>query len=1063
MFGGAGPNNLVAGNLIGTDVTGSVALGNDYALPTLESATGVFVNDSPDTNVGEPGGGNVIGGNGLGTTDGSNVHLIRSSGSVVQSNIIGTEITGTMALSTTTNWGVFLEIGSYTVGGLTPTPGTGLGNVISGNGIFGIEYTNDIVPDTVAIEGNIIGADPTGEHAVPNLDGGIALIQASLVTIGGTAAGAGNLISGNNFGGNVNLSGSSNNLIAGNLIGTDITGESRLTSSGLQNGTGVFHIDGSSDNTIGGTTAAARNIISGSHVVDGVYIGVLQVAGTISSGNVVEGNYIGTDASGTATLGNAEDGVLLTTGAQDNTIGGTTASARNIISGNTTDGVEITGSGATGNLVAADFIGTDMTGTVAIGNGTGVEIDSGSSDNTIGGTTSGARDVISGNSGDGLLIQNTTSSGNVVEGDYIGTDMTGNAALGNVNGIVLFASGNTIGGTVAGAGNIIAGNDGTGFMFNGSQILIAGNPGLASDNNLIAGNYIGLDANGQALAGATGGGIVFDELTAGDTTGNTIGGTTAGARNVISGNLGGIGLEGDNGNLVEGNFIGTDPTGTIAIGNEGYGDVDLNQGASNDTIGGTTAGARNIISGDSFPRGGAGVGIDMTTDCVVEGNFIGTDVTGTKALPNYEGVDFGQAINSNDTIGGTTATPGTGAGNLIAGNGNGIYFFGVSGLVVIEGNAIGQVSLPGGGTSPGNGIDGIDVISSSSSILIGGTSPLDKNVISGNASAGIEINASSAVLVEGDLIGTNLAGTAAVPNAEGVVLDSGSTDNTIGGTVSSTQNVISGNLGFGIQIIYGSNDNVVEGNDIGTDVTGDAKLGNSSGIELDGVGNVIGGSVAGASNIIAGNDGTGPYTGYAAGSQIVIVGLGSPSTATSNNLVEGNYIGLDANGQALPGATGAGILTDVLSPGGVIDNTIGGTTAGARNVISGNLDGLLMAGDSQNLAEGNFIGTDPTGTIAIGNGVGDSDVELQGTMDDTIGGTTAAARNIISGATYGVTIANQHALDNLVEGNFIGTDFTGAHGLANSIGVYVVFTAGDNTIGGATSAPGDRCGEPHRG
>ena len=111
---------------------------------------------------------------------------------------------------------------------------------------------------------------------------------------------------------------------------------------------------------------------------------------------------------------------------------------------------------------------------------------------------------------------------------------------------------------------------------------------------------------------------------------------------------------------------------------------------------------------------------------------------------------------------------------------------------------------------------------------------------------------------------------------------------------------------------------------------------------------MIGGTVAGAGNIIAGNDGTTVRTrATPAGSQIVIVGLGSPSTPTSNNLVEGNYIGLDANGQALAGATGAGILTDVLSPGGVIDNTIGGTTAGARNVISGNLDGLLMAGDSR--------------------------------------------------------------------------------------------------------------------
>ena len=73
--------------------------------------------------------------------------------------------------------------------------------------------------------------------------------------------------------------------------------------------------------------------------------------------------------------------------------------------------------------------------------------------------------MISGNSAEGVRIQTTTSSGNFVEGDFIGTDMTGDAALETPNGILLFASGNTIGGTVAGAGNIIAGNDGTGFIF----------------------------------------------------------------------------------------------------------------------------------------------------------------------------------------------------------------------------------------------------------------------------------------------------------------------------------------------------------------------------------------------------------------------------------------------------------------------------------------------------------------------------------------------------------------------------------------------------------------------
>ena len=130
--------------------------------------------------MGEPGGRNVISGNGPGTINGTNVYLLYSSGSVVQSNYIGTDITGTVALSTTTLYGVELQYGSYTIGGLTPTPGTGLGNVISGNAI-GIYYAGDTVPDTVIIEGNIIGADATGEHELPNRDAGVlSLLRSAL-------------------------------------------------------------------------------------------------------------------------------------------------------------------------------------------------------------------------------------------------------------------------------------------------------------------------------------------------------------------------------------------------------------------------------------------------------------------------------------------------------------------------------------------------------------------------------------------------------------------------------------------------------------------------------------------------------------------------------------------------------------------------------------------------------------------------------------------------------------------------------------------------------------------
>ena len=170
---------------------------------------------------------------------------------MVQSNFIGTDITGTVALSTTTYYGVVLQFGSYIVGGLTPTPGTGLGNVISGNGVAGISRGNYTAGSTtVAIEGNIIGADATGEHAVPNRNWGVTLGDVSLVTVGGTAAGAGNLISGNSVIG-VYIDGSTTtaNLVAGNFIGTDITG-----TLAIANRQGVVDLRWRSNNTIGGRT-----------------------------------------------------------------------------------------------------------------------------------------------------------------------------------------------------------------------------------------------------------------------------------------------------------------------------------------------------------------------------------------------------------------------------------------------------------------------------------------------------------------------------------------------------------------------------------------------------------------------------------------------------------------------------------------------------------------------------------------------------------------------------------------------------------------------------------------
>ena len=121
---------------------------------------------------------------------------------------------------------------------------------------------------------------------------------------------------------------------------------------------------------------------------------------------------------------------------------------------------------------------------------------------------------------------------------------------------------------------------------------------------------------------------------------------------------------GTTGVVVEHNFIGTDVTGTKPLGNT-YSGVGIAGGAANTTIGGTTAGAGNVISAnreDGIWITGAG-----TTGVAVQHNFIGTDVTGTKPLGNtYDGVEIDGGA-ANTTIGGTTAD----AGNVISANGGG--------------------------------------------------------------------------------------------------------------------------------------------------------------------------------------------------------------------------------------------------------------------------------------------------------------------------------------------------------------------------------------------------------
>ena len=153
---------------------------------------------------------------------------------------------------------------------------------------------------------------------------------------------------------------------------------------------------------IGGTTAADRNVISGNAAG-------MAIANSGTSGNLVQGNYIGLNAAGTAALPNTGAGVTISGTASGNTIGGSVAGAQNVISGNTGAGVLVQSS-ASGNAIKGNLIGTNPAGTAAIPNGfLGISVLTAVS-TTIGGTTAVERNVISGNASAGVQISGATST-----------------------------------------------------------------------------------------------------------------------------------------------------------------------------------------------------------------------------------------------------------------------------------------------------------------------------------------------------------------------------------------------------------------------------------------------------------------------------------------------------------------------------------------------------------------------------------------------------------------------------------------------------------------------------
>jgi titin len=325
-------------------------------------------------------------------------------------------------------------------------------------------------------------------------------------------------------------------------------------------------------------------------------------------------------------------------GAPDNTIGGTSVAARNVISGNGSEGVLINGAAATNVLVHGNYIGLGEDGaTVIPNNGDGVRIAS-SSGNSIGGTSTSMRNVISANGAVGVDILDPSSTNNLVRGNYIGTDASGTQDRGNALEGVYVNGGvnNAIGGSGVGSRNIISGN-----------LHGVGLNDAAAQNNQIAGNFIGTNAFGTGPVANT-----FDGVRVAGSASNNVVGGSAGLANVIAYNGGdGVFLDqtAGTGNRINQNQIflngqlGIDifPNG---VTHNDVGDPDLGPNnvqnfpvltSANSTLAGTTIqGTLNSLPSTSFT-----VQVFSDSSCDPSGNgegqlFVGTVVVNTDGSGN---------------------------------------------------------------------------------------------------------------------------------------------------------------------------------------------------------------------------------------------------------------------------------------------------------------------------------------------------------------------------------------------------------------------------------------------